>query len=168
MKGIRRKVCLVTWFLLSLAIPAWSAEVGDRLPEFTIRTFAGHELSRKDLQGKPALLVFWNTWCSICLRELPEIDHLAKKYGPLGLTVVAINSGYNDSEAKARTYWKKYAFVFPSGYDHSFEFGQSVGLRGVPTIYLIDNKGTIRYKHSTVPPNMDEHFERLSSSPGAR
>jgi len=135
--------------------------VGDRLPDFSIRTFAGNEVTRAELQGKPALLVFWNTWCGICLRELPEIDRLAQKFGPLGLIVLAVNSGYNDAETKARAYWKKYAFEFSSGYDHHFEFGQAIGLMGVPTIFLVDSKGVIRYKHSTTPPNMDDHFSRL-------
>lgn len=136
--------------------------MGDRLPDFTLRTFAGNEISLADLQGRPTFLVFWNTWCGVCLRELPEIDRLAKKYGPLGLTVLAVNSGYNDSEIKARAYWKKYGFSFSSGFDHAFAFGQAVGLRGVPTIFLLDSKGVIRYKHSTAPPNMDEYFKRLA------
>jgi len=78
-----------------------------------------------------------------------------------GLALLAVNTAVNDSEKKARAYWLKQGFVFPSGFDHDFEIGDAFGVRGVPTIFLIDSKGIVLYKQALVPENMEERLEQL-------
>jgi len=153
---------VVLWFLMTAISPSWSTEVGEPLPDFAIQTFDGKNASRATLEGKPALLIFWNTWCPNCMRELPEINRLAEQFGPRGLTVLAINTAINDSETKARVYWKKSEYVFPSGFDYDFEVGQAFRVLGVPTVFLVDSKGVVRYKHPLVPDNMEERFKQLA------
>ncbi|MBC8017632.1 MAG: TlpA family protein disulfide reductase [Verrucomicrobia bacterium] len=149
---------LLLMFTLS---PAWSAEPGESLPDFTVRTFDGKSLSRTSFAGKPLLLVFWNTWCSDCMRELPEINRLVARFAPGRLAVLAINTALNDSESKARAYWKKSAYLFPSGFDQSFELGQLFRVRGVPTVFLVDSRGIVRYKQSQFPRDMEERIKQL-------
>jgi len=153
---------VMVWFVMAMASPGWSVEVGEPLPEFAIQTFDGNKASRATLEGKAALVIFWNTWCPNCMKELPEINRLAEKLGPRGLEVLAVNTAFNDSENKARAYWKKYGYVFPVGFDHDFEVGQAFGVRGVPTIFLIDSKGVVRYKHTLIPEDMEERFKQLT------
>ena len=94
------------------------------MPDFAIQTFDGSLSSRAALEGKPVLLIFWNTWCPYCMGELPEINRVAEKFGPRGLAVLAINTGINDSESKARAYWKKQQYVFPAGFDRDFDMAR--------------------------------------------
>ena len=152
-------VLLLLMFTDSLAR---SAEVGEPLPDFSVQTFDGKSLSRATFAGKPLLLVFWNTWCSDCMRELPEINRLVNKYAPRGLAVLAINTALNDSESKARAYWSKYAFQFPTGFDRTFELGSLFKVRGVPTVFLVDTKGIVRYKQSLLPRDIDERIKQLT------
>jgi peroxiredoxin len=161
MTRIVKTLLLVLSFLTVMAAPGWSVEVGEPMPDFSLQTFDGSKLSRATLAGKPLLLVFWNTWCPNCMRELPGINRLAEEYGPRGLKVLAINTGINDAEGKARAFWKKHDYRFPTGFDHVFEIGQAFGVRGVPTIFLVDSKGVVRYKHVQLPENMEEHFKKL-------
>lgn len=152
------------WFLLITVSPGWGVEVGGPLPDFAVRTFAGKTLSRASLTGRPLLLVFWNTWCPDCMRELPKINRLAERFGPRGLVVLAVNTGLNDSERKARAYWKKSGYVFPTGYDHTFEIGKIFAVPGVPTIFLVDAKGVVRYKQSRLPGDVEERLRELIGS----
>ena len=161
MNGIRKIWWMVPCLLLILTAPGWSVEVGEPMPDFTLQTFDGGKLSRATLAGKPLLLVFWNTWCPNCMRELPRINRLAEEFGPRGLKVLAVNTGINDAEGKARALWKKHDYGFPTGFDHVFEIGRAFGIRGVPTIFLVDSKGVVRYKHVQLPQNMEEHFKKL-------
>jgi peroxiredoxin len=148
--------------LLATVSPSWSVELGEPLPDFVVQAFDGSTVSREALEGKPVLLIFWNTWCPRCMEELPEINRLAEKFGPRGLAVLAINSAMNDTERKARAYWKKYGYGFPAAFDEDYEVGQAFGVRGVPTVFLVDSKGVVRYKHSLVPADMEERFKLLT------
>jgi peroxiredoxin len=161
MTGNARVLLGVLGFLLTMAAPSWCIEVGEPLPDFTLQTFDGSSTSRASLEGRPLLLVFWNTWCPNCMRELPEVNRLAEEFGPRGLAVLAINTAMNDSERKARAYWEKVGYGFPVGFDRDFEIGQAFGIRGVPTIFLVDSKGIVRYKHPLVPADMEERFKQL-------
>jgi cytochrome c biogenesis protein CcmG/thiol:disulfide interchange protein DsbE len=149
-------------FLATFAPSARSAEVGEPMPDFAVQTFDGKSISSATLAGKPAMLVFWNTWCDDCLRDLPIIDRLAREFVPRGLAVLAVNTGLNDSEGKARAYWQRYGYGFPTGYDHSFAIGTAFKVRGVPTVFLIDSKGIVRYNNSLPPKDMEERFRQLT------
>lgn len=162
MTRIVKALFLVPWFLTVMVVPAWSVEVGESMPDFALQTFDGSKLSRATLAGKPLLLVFWNTWCPNCMRELPRINRLTEEFGPKGLEVLAVNTGINDAEGKARAFWKKHNYGFPTGFDHVFEIGQAFGVRGVPTIFLVDSKGIVRYKHVLLPENMEERLQELT------
>jgi peroxiredoxin len=162
MRSIAKILWFALWLLTVMASPAWSAEVGDPMPDFAVQTFDGKLVSRATFAGKPLLLVFWNTWCDDCLRDLPVIDRMARRFAPEGLAVLSINTALNDSEVKARAYWKKYGYVFPTGFDHSFEIGQAFKVRGVPTVFLIDSKGIVRYKSPQPPKDMEARFKQLT------
>ncbi|MEM5786660.1 MAG: redoxin domain-containing protein, partial [Syntrophobacteraceae bacterium] len=69
--GFLKLACVVLLFLTLTAWPGRAAELMDPMPDFSIRTFDGSTYSRESLKGKPLMLVFWNTWCPICRRELP-------------------------------------------------------------------------------------------------
>jgi len=158
MNGIAKTLLIAPWLLMLMAAPVLSVEVGDQVPDFTVRTFAGDIVSRATLQGHPALLIFWNTWCPNCHRELPKIDRLTESFNAKNLQVLAVNTAFNDSESKARAYWDKHRYPFPAGFDRTFETGQAFGIRGVPTIFLIDAAGVVRYKQAVLPANPEQYL----------
>ncbi len=47
--------------------------------------------------GKVVILNFWATWCSPCLREIPEFVSLQDKYRADGLVIIGANSGESAS-----------------------------------------------------------------------
>jgi peroxiredoxin len=95
------------------------------------------------------------------MQELPKINRLAEKFGPKGVAILAINTGINDTESKARAYWKKTGFVFSTGFDHDFEIVTAFGVRGVPTFLLVDSKGIVRYKQALLPGDMEDRLKQL-------
>lgn len=148
------KVLLAAWLVLFWISSAQAWEVGDPAPEFSLRTFAGQSISSSALAGKPLLLVFWNTWCVNCQRELVELDRLEKTYGPQKLTIIAVNTGINDSERKARDYLQQRGYSFAAGFDRDFSIGQTYQVRGVPTVCLIDAAGIVRYRQAGLPEDL--------------
>ncbi len=148
--------------------PVWGIEEGQPLPDFNIQAFDGSYYSRATFAGKPVLLIFWNTWCSVCLEELPRVNRLVETLGPRGLEILAVNTAFNDSEGKARAYGKKYGYQFPMAFDHHFETGQAFGILGVPTVFLVDVQGIVRYKRSQLPEDLEARFEQLQGDARGR
>jgi cytochrome c biogenesis protein CcmG/thiol:disulfide interchange protein DsbE len=143
--------------------PGWSVEVGESMPQFSLKTFDGATFSRATLTGKPLLLIFWNTWCPKCMKELPEVRRLAEEDSPRGLVVLAVNTAMNDNEGKARAHWEKQGYAFPGAFDRHFEIGQAFGVFGVPTVFVFDREGNVLYKQATLPDDIEERLTKLTS-----
>ena len=156
--GNRAKYLLAFWLLLILATSGLALEIGDPAPDFTLRTFAGRQFSRSTLTGKPLLLVFWNTWCVNCQRELVELDRLTKTYGADELEILAVNTGINDNERQARDFLQQRGYNFAAGFDHDFSIGQAYQVRGVPTVCLIDAAGVLRYQQAGLPEDLPRYL----------
>jgi peroxiredoxin len=54
--------------------------LGERAPDFRVRTLDGKLLSLNDFRGKFLLLDFWATWCAACVSELPALRALREAY----------------------------------------------------------------------------------------
>ena len=91
--------------------------------------------------GKPAVLVFWATWCGHCRREIPKIQEAWRKYGQAGIAFLAINPGVRDSPASVQRYVEKYSLSYPVYFDPHQLSRSAFGLRGTPTIILLDGTG---------------------------
>jgi thiol-disulfide isomerase/thioredoxin len=158
-----KKISQAVLFSLMVTVsPVWGVEVGEPVPDFSIRTFEGNYLTRTMLAGRPLLLVFWNTWCPDCMRELPKINRIAARFGPKEVAMLAINTGLNDSESKARAYWTKHGYALPAGFDHAFKVVQAFRVVGVPTIILVDFKGVVQYNNPQLPDDIEKRLRELA------
>jgi peroxiredoxin len=54
--------------------------VGERAPNFHVKTLDGKLLSLDDFRGKFVLLDFWATWCAPCVAELPNLKAVHEAY----------------------------------------------------------------------------------------
>jgi peroxiredoxin len=155
-------------FLLSMAlsgIPWGSVEaafVGERAPEFALLTIDGQRATLGDYTGKrPLLLVFWATWCPVCKEEIPKLKALYATFTPRGLGFLAINVGINDSQEKATEYRERHTLPYPVAFDEGSHVTRAYRVVGTPTMIIVDRHGTIRYRGSAVPHDLDRHFSRL-------
>lgn len=62
----------------------WSIGVGDMCPEFAVVLDDGTPVSTADLAGRRTMIVFFNTSCADCRRELPEIQKVADGLAAVG------------------------------------------------------------------------------------
>src|SRR6266508_2715158 len=48
---------------------------GEKLPDCTFEGFNGSPTLRlSELKGKPAVLNFWASWCTYCIKEMPSFQ----------------------------------------------------------------------------------------------
>jgi len=55
----------------------------------------GSELPAAILRGKPLLLNFWASWCTPCVKELPDIERFAKETPAWQVLALALDSAEN-------------------------------------------------------------------------
>jgi|TARA_B110000238_G_C16062828_1_gene411328 peroxiredoxin len=127
---------------------AYSASVGDEAPSFRARSLDGSEtISNTDLVGKVVFVDFWASWCPPCLKSLPEFENLQTSFsGRDDVVVIAINLDDNPQDAK--DFINKINVSYKILADNSGEIPQAFGVNAMPTSYIIDKSGVIRYVHS--------------------
>jgi thiol-disulfide isomerase/thioredoxin len=107
--------------------------------------------SIKDLKGKVILLDFWTYTCIFCLRTLPTVELLKKKYEKDGLEVIGIHSAEYDfakreeNIIKALTTYNLEDTI--TGFDITNKTWEAYGNSYWPKHILIDKDGFVRYEH---------------------
>lgn len=142
------QVFLFSAICLLAAQFAYSAKVGDDAPSFRARTLNGAEtVSNADLEGKVVFVDFWASWCPPCLKSLPEFESLQTSFsGRDDVVVLAINLDENPQDAK--DFINKIDITYKILADKDGVIPESFGVNAMPTSYVIDKSGVIRYVHS--------------------
>ena len=127
-------------FVLSASVQAKPPFVGHPAPAFTVALLDKTKVSSTDLTGKVVLLNLWATWCVPCKAEMPMMHIYNKRNQSKGLVIYGI---VTDDNVPARQLAKVDAVL-------SYQLAKSVKgnypiLSGVPTSYIIDRKGILRY-----------------------
>lgn len=118
--------------------------VGKAAPEFVLPQLHVPEqtLSPEDLKGEVWLLNVWASWCVSCRAEHAVINVLADR----GANVVGLN--YKDDPVDAKRWLERLGNPYlASAVDRAGRVGIDWGVYGVPETFVIDRKGTVRYKH---------------------
>ena len=105
---------------------------------------AMHALS--DYRGKVVMLNFWATWCPPCRREMPSMQRLYEKYRERGLEVVAVNQFEDPDLVFEFTGRLSLEPTFPILFDRESRVSEQFKVKGLPTTYLLDREGKIRYR----------------------
>jgi peroxiredoxin len=95
----------------------------------------------KDYRGRFVLLNFWATWCSPCLKEMPDFEKAYLQMGHDKLVVLAVGMGESIEKIKAFSY--KYGFSFPLMADNKMEITKLYGVRNIPVTYMIGPDGVV-------------------------
>jgi len=117
------------------------------LPDFSLPTLDGRQMSRSDLAGKPALIVIWLTGCPDCRRTLPNIVRLFREYGGDGFEVVGFNVdkalGLNRTDSDRREFSESLGLNFPSLFLDEETRARFGNLNIYPTLIFVSADGTI-------------------------
>ncbi|MFC1851639.1 peroxiredoxin family protein [candidate division CSSED10-310 bacterium] len=121
-----------------------TSESGDfgQAPDFTLQDTNGRDLTLSDFNGKVVLLDFWATWCPPCRKEVPHFKALHNKYGDQDFEIVGVAV---DDERKVKKYVEKEGIPFNIVIADRTT-ANKYNIRAFPTTFLLDKKGTIKYK----------------------
>jgi len=102
-----------------------------------------------DLKGKVVLIDFWATWCGPCVKKLPEVNTLQKKYGNRGLVVLGVHSSQNAD--RVQDFLAKQSVNFPILVDDG-QTEKAFAVSQLPTYFLVGRDGKVKAGYlSTLP-----------------
>ena len=135
---------LITFLALTLATAsADPAKVGQQMPKLST-LLPGVKLPAT--AGKVVLVDFWASWCGPCKASFPSFNRLQDKYASKGLVIVAI--GVDEDPAKHQAFADKMGAKFPIVHDSAHKAAAFFSPPTMPSSYIVDRKGVIRYVHS--------------------
>ncbi len=141
----RRQLCALAVSGLTAGVvgrPAGAQvpSLGRPAPDFQALTLDNRRLGLQDFEGKVLVLNFWATWCAPCKAELPLLDEAYRRLAGAGLQVLAVTT--EDSLPLSQLKPLARALALPMV--RAFR-GPYAPLGAVPTNFVIDRRGMLRY-----------------------
>ena len=113
-------------------------------PEFRVRDLEGHKVSLATLRARgPVLIDFWATWCEPCRVALTELEDWRRRYGPRGLSVLAVSVDGPRNLAKVRPFIARLHVRYPVAIDDDGRLQDLYQVTQLPMAVLVDTAGRI-------------------------
>ena len=147
---MRRLACVraaACWLLADRENAPARVEIGRRGAVVRARALGGDSVSLALLRGKPVLLNVWATWCLPCKEEIPYLESLHGKHAAQGLQIVGVSVDARGDEEKINEFARDFSMTYPIWRDPDERVNSRFLAIGVPSTYLIDRNGILRWKH---------------------
>ncbi|MFQ5480648.1 MAG: TlpA family protein disulfide reductase [Thermodesulfobacteriota bacterium] len=149
MTMIKRQGVLFVFFLIILTAAVSEGSWRNRkAPDFSLAGLSGQRVSLSDMRGKVVFIDFWATWCPPCKKEFPELKRLTAEFKDKAFVTLAV------SEDKVRSNVYKFTSDYPDMpanlivlLDKRSDAIKKYSVGAMPTSFIIDARGVIRYIH---------------------
>jgi len=108
-------------------------------PAFEVRLLDGSVVKLRDYRGRPLLLQFWATWCPVCRLETGSIEAIARDHQVLTIALDDM------SAAELERWMEQEGLSYPVALDGNGQLARRYGVKGVPSIIIVDAEGNIRF-----------------------
>ena len=153
--SIRREWLMITliitgvgWIVISRPPDNHTMSVSPRAgfiaPAIVLPQLDGELVSLDAFKGQVVIVNFWASWCGPCRAEMPTLERLYQIEQTRGLTVLAVNSTFQDDQTNVAQMRRDLGLSFPILLDYEGTVGHRYGVRMLPTTFIIDRQGVIR------------------------
>ena len=139
--------------------PEAAAAASDRLTAadqawMSLTDMAGqtHDLDRALSAGRGVALVFWQSWCAACIREAPHVVAASNRLRG-ELDFYGVVSGPDDvvDESAVADMTRELSLPYPQVRDRSGQLARRFGVRGTPTVVVIEPDGRVSHNGHELP-----------------
>ncbi len=113
-------------------------------PPLELSDIDGNPFSLAQEKGRWVFVHFWASWCGPCRREIPAIQSMVEKFKKLPLTFAIVNTA--EDEDTVFTFLGLLAPDIVSLMDLDGQVTEVWKPRGLPSTYLVDPAGIVRYQ----------------------
>ena len=148
---------LLPLLLLITALPLFGLEPGDKAPPFANPDLTSRHVLSRDFLGKGWLIVdFFATDCEGCKKELPVLETLHREFGArLPILVFATDPA---GQPVVEPYFRANPSALTVVLDRYQATVKRYGVSEIPSLFLVDPKGTIVLKQVGFQEGLDERI----------
>jgi cytochrome c biogenesis protein CcmG, thiol:disulfide interchange protein DsbE len=121
------------------------ASAGKQAAAFSVESLNGNGTMTVQ-SGKVMIVDFWATWCEPCKKSFPKLQELYSKYKASGLEIAAISE--DEDSTGIVEFAKAHGAKFPVGWDSDKSVATKYSPGSMPTSFLIDRNGVVRFIHT--------------------
>ena len=150
-----------------------NVQVGKVAPDFTTPDMNGKMIRLFNYRGgNYVLLDFWASWCSPCIRGLPQMRELYTKYHNKGLQIIGISCDRSKKdwieaiEKHQISIWPEVSVVqdlekASQGYNSDEDIRSKYPIDGIPKYLLIDKTGKIIGKWDSYSEQNEQEQDKM-------
>lgn len=128
-----------------------------QLPFFSLKNLDSKRITSNDMKGKVTFINLWFTQCYPCVKEIPLLNLLKKKYK----NEVNFLAMTFDSKDKVKKFLKRKKFNFDHLVDGKYYLSKTLGNIGYPKIIILDKEGIVRYVDQGIPSEYDHKKRKM-------
>lgn len=140
--------------------------INETAPAFALLDLDGKKVNLSELKGKVVVADFWATWCGPCKASFPGMQKLVNKYKEDPNVKFVFIDTWERGDAKeknAAEFIASNKYTFHVLMDNEDKVVAEYKVEGIPTKFVIDKKGMIRFKSIGFDGSDDKLIQELTA-----
>ena len=138
--------------------------IGEKVPTLSGVLLDSSNFDIKDFENKVYMIDFWASWCAPCKMEMPNVLAVYNELNAKGFEIIGVS--LDNAKVDANNYISetkvKWNHIF-SGDAWKDANVAKFKVTGIPSTFLIDKNGIIRYKNIRGKKNLLDSVTKLLS-----